>query len=788
MSHLKSNFSVVEKYSAFYTGGQLQLSSDGGKLFCGCKKDIKIVDLKTGRVVSSIGLDEEEEITQFILTRDDEYLILATQNKLFRQWRWKEKSLVKTWRSVHNAPVTSLALDSTVTLLASGSADFTIKIWDIVRGYFTHNFKGHSGVIRLVTFHPHSERLQLISAAEDYMIRVWDLKTSSCIVTSSCHASLVTSVAFADNGDTMYSAGKDNIVCVWKTDKWKVYKTIPVFESIVSVFVPLEFPSLIDEDGTPRFITVSSKGEVRVINVETGKREYSNSCRLSDPEVDSKSTDSYITQALYSTDLNGIVLATYDENIVQLSKDFTSEKQLCGHLDEILSLHFLGEDTHVAVATNTDLLKVFNRDSWECQMLQGHSDIITSLDVKGNYIVSGSKDSSIRIWQLSPDTGFVTCVAVGQGHTQAVQCVALARSSAQPAFILSGGIDMTLKVWRFPGDSDVIPMTTLRVAATEHAHDKDINCLAVAPNDKVIATGSQDKTAKLWSVGDGLHSITLIAVLRGHKRGIWCVKFSPVDQIVATGSGDGYIKLWSVTDYSCVRTLEGHDSSVLSFTFISHGKQIISSGSDGLLKLWLIKTSECMKTFDSHDAKVWAVATTAAEDYVISGGADSTLVFWKDVTQEEETEKQEKHQKQVLQEQILSNLIADKKFVRAMGLAISLNKPYRALNILKEVIKQEDGEKKLERLICKLRMDQIESVLKFAVEWNTNSRNYYPAQQLLNLILKNFLPQDLVAFSSIQSLVEGFTVYTERHLQRLDNLLMDSYFAEYSYGCMKTST
>ena len=51
-------------------------------------------------------------------------------------------------QSVHNAPVSSLAFDPSVTLLASGSADHTTKVWDIVRGYYTHNFRGHTGVVR----------------------------------------------------------------------------------------------------------------------------------------------------------------------------------------------------------------------------------------------------------------------------------------------------------------------------------------------------------------------------------------------------------------------------------------------------------------------------------------------------------------------------------------------------------------------------------------------------------------------------------------------------------------
>jgi len=51
-------------------------------------------------------------------------------------------------QAVHTAPVSSMAFDSTSTLLATGGADATVKVWDVVRQYCTNNMRQHSGVVR----------------------------------------------------------------------------------------------------------------------------------------------------------------------------------------------------------------------------------------------------------------------------------------------------------------------------------------------------------------------------------------------------------------------------------------------------------------------------------------------------------------------------------------------------------------------------------------------------------------------------------------------------------------
>jgi WD40 repeat protein len=98
---------------------------------------------------------------------------------------------------------------------------------------------------------------------------------------------------------------------------------------------------------------------------------------------------------------------------------------------------------------------------------------------------------------------------------------------------------------------------------------QDINSVAVSPNDKLLASGSQDRMAKLWSLGAPGAGPALLGVFRGHKRGVWAVCFSPVDQVLASSSADGTAKLWSLQDYSCLKVHGPTYSEHSSFGLIS---------------------------------------------------------------------------------------------------------------------------------------------------------------------------------------------------------------------------
>ncbi|XP_050315408.1 transducin beta-like protein 3, partial [Anthonomus grandis grandis] len=494
-----------------------------------------------------------------------------------------------------------------------------------------------------------------------------------------------------------------------------------------------------------------------------------------------------VTHLIHNKKLQSIAVVTVEHNIVVYHmKSFVCLKQLIGFSDEILDIAILGQEhSHIAVATNSKDIKLYSDSSMNCQLLKGHEDLVLSLNVSPvdkDLMVSSGKDNSVRLWRFDGTT--VSCIGSSKRHTGSVVSVSFFSTSS--TFFVSASQDTCLKLWEIPQkESKKVPKleqnentAQLNCKQTVIAHQKDINCVTVSPNDKIVASASQDKTVKLWS-SDGLE---LTGVLKGHKRGVWSVRFSPVDQVVVTSSADCTIKLWSVANHSCLKTLEGHESSVLKAEFLSNGLQILSAGADGLIKVFNIKNSECQCTMDQHEGRIWALALKSDQSGFITGGSDSFLIKWKDVTEERKLERQTQQAELAREEQKLSNYIQSDQLLKALKLALKLERPLQTLKIIQGVIKK--GETGLSDTIKSLRNDHKESLLNCALHWNTNSRNCHPAQLVLNILL-NELQTGEFRPTGLSKITESALPYTERHFKRLTQMMQDINLLTYTVNCMQ---
>ena len=110
-----------------------------------------------------------------------------------------------------------------------------------------------------------------------------------------------------------------------------------------------------------------------------------------------------------------------------------------------------------------------------------------------------------------------------------------------------------------------------RCVTTLKGHSDNVNYVAFSPDGQILASGSGDKTIKLWQVSTGKE----IHTLNGHSAWVNFVAFSPDRQILASGSDDKTIKLWQVSTGKEIRTLNGHSKSVTSVVF-SPDRQILA--------------------------------------------------------------------------------------------------------------------------------------------------------------------------------------------------------------------
>jgi hypothetical protein len=128
-------------------------------------------------------------------------------------------------------------------------------------------------------------------------------------------------------------------------------------------------------------------------------------------------------------------------------------------------------------------------------------------------------------------------------HQGRVVSVAFSRDGCTVA---TGSEDKTARLWE---------VATGREIAVLPGHEDQVSSVAFSPDGRTLATGSGDKTARLWEVATGKE----IAMLRSHEGDVLSVAFSPDGRIVATGSNDDTVRLWGVTSGKEIAMLRGHN-------------------------------------------------------------------------------------------------------------------------------------------------------------------------------------------------------------------------------------
>ncbi|MEG3983143.1 CHAT domain-containing protein [Microcoleus sp. T3B2] len=184
--------------------------------------------------------------------------------------------------------------------------------------------------------------------------------------------------------------------------------------------------------------------------------------------------------------------------------------------------------------------------------------------------------------------------------------------------IASGSWDKTIRLWD--------ATTGQPLGQPLKGHKAGVTSVAISPNGKLIVSGSSDKTIRLWDATIGQ---PVGKPLEGHEESISSVAFSPDGKRIASGSWDKTIRLWNVTTGQPLgKPLEGHKAGVISVAFSPDGKRIVSGSDDKMIRLWNATGQPIGQPLTGHQEAVYSVAFSPDGKRIVSGSDDKTIRLW----------------------------------------------------------------------------------------------------------------------------------------------------------------
>lgn len=320
------------------------------------------------------------------------------------------------------------------------------------------------------------------------------------------------------------------------------------------------------------------------------------------------------------------------------------------------------------------LEKNWRNGTYTLQQLEGHKDGVTCLRFNRKYLISGSYDATIKVWDIESGA----CIRTLTGHLKGVRSLVF---DAQK--LITGGLDSTIKVWNYH---------TGECISTYRGHDDAVS--SVDFSSRTIVSGSADCTVKVWHV-DSRTCYTL----RGHTDAVNCVKIDVPSNTVFSASDDTTVKMWDLSTNECLRVFGGIENNghvgqvetVIPFVYKggdliedandsdgegqnshlqlqqhryeqrrhqagtavpssrpvpeaaatdserplaahdlpanpNYPTHLLTSSLDNTIKLWDVKTGKCVRTQFGHIEGVWSISADTFR--IVSGAHDRLVKVW----------------------------------------------------------------------------------------------------------------------------------------------------------------